>query len=269
MQLVSRTASILRALEGRSVGLSLGQIAKSTDLARATVQRIVDALIAERFVAPDLVHGGVRLGPALVRMAASAYADFRAIARPHIETLSREVSETIVLAVMRDWKAVYVDQVIADRAMQVTTKPGSELPLHSTAAGKAMLATQPTEIIERVIRGPLEQVTAQTVLSPTEVTAQIAEAGQTTFGYDIEETTEGVCAIATPVRDVLSAVYSISITTPTGRFRPNLDLFRMQLAECRRQIEAAAGTGEDDIIRPGEMLSRPQCGVRERGPSAD
>ena len=43
IRLIARAASILRALAEEPSGLSLGQIAKQTGLARATVQRLVGA----------------------------------------------------------------------------------------------------------------------------------------------------------------------------------------------------------------------------------
>jgi hypothetical protein len=48
MQLISRAAAVLRALEAQSGYASLGQIANSCGLPRPTVQRIVDALAAEQ-----------------------------------------------------------------------------------------------------------------------------------------------------------------------------------------------------------------------------
>ena len=48
VQVIARAASVLRALENRPEGLSLGQIAKEVGLARSTVQRIVAALAAEK-----------------------------------------------------------------------------------------------------------------------------------------------------------------------------------------------------------------------------
>jgi AraC-like DNA-binding protein len=44
IQVIARAASVLRALEGEQTGLSLAQISQRVNLARSTVQRIVDAL---------------------------------------------------------------------------------------------------------------------------------------------------------------------------------------------------------------------------------
>lgn len=252
MQLVSRVAAILRALEGQAVGLSLGQIAKATGLPRATVQRVVDALVVEQLVAPDAVNGGVRLGPAFVRMALSAYTDFRSLARPYLEALCKDLRETVVLTVLRDRKAVFVDQVIADRPTQVTTRPGAALELHATAAGKALLATVPGETIPHMLGTRLERATTNTIVDAAKVAAEIAAMGADGFAYDREEWAEGVCAVAVPVRDVTGAAYSISVTTPAGRFDAMLDRCRVQLQLCRQQIEAAAGFNQEPCSHPAD-----------------
>src|SRR3984885_10134911 len=63
VQVIARAAAILRILEDEADGLSLGQIAQRVDLARSTVQRIVGALAAEKFVIAASPNGRVRLGP--------------------------------------------------------------------------------------------------------------------------------------------------------------------------------------------------------------
>ena len=63
IQVLSRAANVLRALEGEPEGLSLGQISQRVGLARSTVQRIVDALRSEQFVIAASPTAGVRLRP--------------------------------------------------------------------------------------------------------------------------------------------------------------------------------------------------------------
>ena len=67
MRLIGRAAAILRALADQPRGSSLGEIAKATGLARATVQRIVGALEAERLVSSNTRAGSVRLGRSRAR----------------------------------------------------------------------------------------------------------------------------------------------------------------------------------------------------------
>ena len=84
VQVIARAATILRALEDETPGLSLGQIAQRVDLARSTVQRIVAALEAEKLVIAASPTGRVRLGPTILRLAASVRTDFVAMARPFL-----------------------------------------------------------------------------------------------------------------------------------------------------------------------------------------
>src|SRR5882724_4142372 len=95
IQVITRAVNVLRALEGEPDGLSLGQIALRVGLARSTVQRIVDALRTEQFVIAASLTAGVRLGPALIRLAASASVEFDQITRPIISDLSQTVGETV------------------------------------------------------------------------------------------------------------------------------------------------------------------------------
>ena len=71
VQVIARAATILRALEDENAGLSLGQIAQRVNLARSTVQRIVAALETEKLVIAATPNGRVRLGPTILRLAAS------------------------------------------------------------------------------------------------------------------------------------------------------------------------------------------------------
>lgn len=90
VQVLARAAAVLRALEGRSDGLSLGQLARALGLPRSTVQRIVAALQAEELLIAASPTGKVRLGPALLRLAASVETDSAVLAKPVLAALSGE-----------------------------------------------------------------------------------------------------------------------------------------------------------------------------------
>ena len=89
IQVIARAANILRILESEKEGLSLGQIAKRVDLPRSTVQRIVNALADEHFLIAATPNARVKLGPAILRMAANTNFDFVKFVRPHLEALAQ------------------------------------------------------------------------------------------------------------------------------------------------------------------------------------
>ena len=72
VQVIARAAAVLRKLQDHPAGLTLGELAKLLKLPRSTVQRIVEALADENFVIAASPTRGVRLGPALLALAAVA-----------------------------------------------------------------------------------------------------------------------------------------------------------------------------------------------------
>src|SRR3972149_9292910 len=101
VQVIARAATILRALEEENAGLSLGQIAQRVNLARSTVPRIGSALETEKLVIAATPNGRVRLGPTILRLAASVRTDFVSLARPFLVKLSGELRETVDLATVK------------------------------------------------------------------------------------------------------------------------------------------------------------------------
>ena len=140
VQVIARAATILRALEEENAGLSLGQIAQRVNLARSTVQRIVAALETEKLVIAATPNGRVRLGPTILRLAASVRSDFIALARPFLERLSKELHETVDLSTVKKDHLVFIDQVIGSQRLRTVSAVGETFPLYCTANGKAYLA---------------------------------------------------------------------------------------------------------------------------------
>ena len=256
LQLVSRMSAILRALENQPVGLSLGQIAKATGLPRATVHRIVDALEVEQFVAADTLYGGVRLGPAVTRLAASAFADFKSGVRPFLEALCRRVQETVVLTTMRHGRLTLVDQVPPDRPLHVVISPSIELNPCYTSAGKALLATSSDVEIVRTIKPWLNPPTPNAAGTVPEFMAQIAEIRRTGVAYDDEEVAEGACGVALDVRDSSGAIYSVSVCVPSVRYHRHVAEIRDALILTRDQIENHCGVRILREVPPGAEQER-------------
>ena len=156
VQVIARAATILRALEDENAGLSLGQIAQRVNLARSTVQRIVAALECEKLVIAATPNGRVRLGPAILRLAASVRSDFIALARPFLERLSQDLHETVDLSPVKKDHLIFIDQVIGSQRLRAVSAVGDTFPLYCTANGKAYLAQLTDKAIEALIGHDVE-----------------------------------------------------------------------------------------------------------------
>src|SRR4029079_5036612 len=151
VQVIARAASILRALEDQASGLSLGQIAQRVELARSTVQRIVAALEAEKLVIAASPNGRVRLGPAILRLAASVRSDFVTLARPLLERRSEELHETVDLSTIKKDHLVFIDQVIGSQRLRPAYAGGYTFPLYCNVHSKAQLAQLSNDAIEALV----------------------------------------------------------------------------------------------------------------------
>jgi DNA-binding IclR family transcriptional regulator len=219
VQVIARAADVLRALEGENNGLSLGQIAQRVGLARSTVQRIVEALSEEHFLIAASPTSGVRLGPALIRLGASAHVEFDQITRPLLLKLSQSVGETVDLSVLKGTVAVFTDQVQGVHRLRAVSAIGETFPLHCSANGKALLSVVDEPQLERLVRGPLPRLTANTIVQRADLLKTIEAVRRSGVAYDLEEHTEGICAVGTAFLDPIGRAVAISIPVPTTRFR--------------------------------------------------
>jgi len=242
VQVIARAAAILRALEDESAGLSLGQIAQRVSLARSTVQRIVAALETEKLVIAATPNGRVRLGPTILRLAASVRSDFIALARPFLERLSEELQETVDLSTVKNDHLVFIDQVIGSQRLRTVSAVGETFPLHCTANGKAYLAQLSDSAIEALLGKTYEARTPNSLTRLDTLLADLKTARRTGIAYDREEHTLGVCAAGVAMHDPLGNAVAISVPVPSQRFPESQTMIAERLLATKRLLEARMKT---------------------------
>lgn len=238
VQVIARAATILRALEDENSGLSLGQIAQRVNLARSTVQRIVSALETEKLVIAATPNGRVRLGPTILRLAASVRSDFVSLARPFLERLSEELHETVDLSTVKKDHLVFIDQVIGSQRLRTVSAVGETFPLHCTANGKAYLAQLSETAIEALIGRTYEPRTPKTLKRFESLVEELKTARRTGIAFDREEHTLGVCAVGVALHDPLGNAVAISVPVPIQRFPDRANLIAERLMATKRALES-------------------------------
>ncbi|OGA29232.1 MAG: hypothetical protein A3I01_06175 [Betaproteobacteria bacterium RIFCSPLOWO2_02_FULL_65_24] len=242
IRVIARAAEVLRALEGREEGLSLGQLARQLGLPRSTVQRIVNALDAENFVIAASPTARVRLGPALMRIADSTRFRIAEVAHPYMEQLSGETGETVDLSVRDQDKLVFLDQVPGSHRLRAVSAVGVSFPLHCSANGKALLAALSEAELDR-LRSSLSLTahTANTITNWKTLTAELERIREEGIAYDREEHSAGISAVAAIVRGHTGETAAISIPTPTQRFAALEPQLRSGLVDCCGRLQQALG----------------------------
>lgn len=237
VQVIARAATILRALEDENGGLSLGQIAQRVNLARSTVQRIVAALETEKLVIAATPNGRVRLGPTIMRLAASVRSDFIALARPFLERLSHELQETVDLSTVKKDHLVFIDQVIGSQRLRTVSAVGETFPLYCTANGKAYLAQLSDAAVEALLGRVYEPRTPKTITRIETLLAELKIVRRTGVAFDREEHTAGICAAGVALHDPLGNAVAISVPVPSQRFMAQQTLFADRLLATKRSME--------------------------------
>lgn len=240
VRLIARAAAILRALVEQPRGASLGELAKATGIPRSTVQRLVNALEAERMVRTNSRQPGVRLGVELCRMAAFVEGDARDILRPYAERLLDQFQESVDITYWDNDAPVVIETFDSPQALRAVSHIGARLPLHCTASGKAHLSLMDPGRRLALLAGPLTRHTARTRIDPSEVAAEIDASARLGYFIDRDEFTEGLCAVAMTLDEPSLSDFSIAIVAPAQRFEANLEAYVEKMFEARASLASAS-----------------------------
>ena len=241
VQVIARAASVLRALESRPDGLSLGEIAREVKLARSTVQRIVAALANEDFVVEAKPGRGVRIGPGLVRIAASISSNLTEILHPHLVALRDEVGETVDLSILSGGSAVFIDQISGRQRLMAVSGIGERFPLHCTANGKAILSRFSQRDAAALIERSLQEHPDRLLPDRAKLEREIETARRKMLAFDLGEHDVGISAVGISMLDSLGRPIAISIPAPTHRFEAARHALAKALLAFRQKISTLLG----------------------------
>jgi DNA-binding IclR family transcriptional regulator len=236
IKVIAKAASILRSLKDQPEGLSLGQIAEHLRMPRSTVQRIVSALLRERLVMGANPEGGIRLGPELTALADAARFDLVKVLRPVLQELAEQTGETVDLAVLRGQEMIFVDQIPGPQRLRAVSFVGESFTLTNTANGKACLALMPLKQAENLARSELARLPAARDIAS--LLAELKVVRKAGIAFDLEEHSEGICAVGAAFQDFSGGFCAISVPTPSQRFGAQREMIALALTKAKKAIEA-------------------------------
>ena len=203
-QSLERGLDVLEVVEAEGTEIGVREIARRLALSPTIVQRMVTSLAKRGYVDRDAETARYRLGYRALALGAhgGAGADYIGTARRELEQLAREHSLNGFVAVLHGGRAVYLLAVQAEAPLAIKVAPGSEMPLHSTAAGKVLLAAQSDAEARKLLgTAKLAAITPHTVTDPAAVVAGLAKVRKQGFATVSEENIRGVLSVGAPIRD--------------------------------------------------------------------
>ncbi len=217
---VERAVQVLSAFNSQHAEQGISEIAQTTGLPKATAHRIIMTLYNSGFLERTADGERYRLGLRMVGLGLGALRrlDVRRAAQPYMQRLVDEFKEICTLGVFERGQVLYVEVVHSNHSLTIAARVGRHLPAHCTASGKVLLAYLPSEVVEPILRGPLEAHTEKTITSPDRLREELKIVRQRGYAVADEELEVGVWAISAPIRDIdRNVIAAMSIPFPTNR----------------------------------------------------
>jgi DNA-binding IclR family transcriptional regulator len=219
VQSVDRAITVMEFLSRRGWS-GVTEVARELDIHKSTAYRLITTLRDRGLVEQDAATEKYRLGFGLVLLARTVRADLDILrcARPVCERLSELTGETVTIAILEDDEAVVIHQSISRASALSVDWTGRHTPLHATAAGKIFLLYMPEDQRLRVLQGPLERFTDNTIVDPASLKDHVGEIRDAGYGYTVEELETGLNAVGAPIRSAEGTVVgAVSVSGPAFR----------------------------------------------------
>jgi IclR family transcriptional regulator, KDG regulon repressor len=254
VQVLERSLGILELLCSDGPEISLIDLSERLRLHKSTTHRLLGVLEQHRFVERSSNNGKYRLGLKLFELGTKAIAhlDWRERARRYLQRLAFETGETAHLCILDDGEVLYLEKVEAPRTVRVPSIVGRRYPAHCGAAGKTLLAFQPDDEIEEVIkRRGLKAYTRNTLTTPAQLREGLRLVREQGYAIDNEEFEEGLECIGAPIRDYSGKVVAaISIAGPAFRMTEDkLPVLARSVIGAARELSDELGYQEDTTKR--------------------
>lgn len=203
-QSLERGLDILEMIEAESGDIGVRELARRLGLSPTIVQRLVSSLAVRGYIEKNTETSRYRLGHRSMILGASGErgVDYAATARRELDRLAHEHHLNGFVAVLRGGRAIYLLAVQAESPVAIRVSLGSEMPLHSTAAGKVLLASLDDGEARKLLgRAKLAAITPHTITDPAALVASLAKVRRQGFATVVEENIPGVLSVGAPITD--------------------------------------------------------------------
>lgn len=216
---IERALDVLEIFQPNHSSLSLKDISHQTGLPESSLFRILLTLHKRGYL-DQQTDGTYQLSRKVLfgRLLDSAEA-LRDLARPHLHDLAGKFNETASLAYFFEDYIQVLDTVETFHEIRVTNRKGRIIPPHCSAMGKAILAFQPPDTVNRMLEAyGLTKRTEHSIVDRQVLRAELERVLKAGVAFDREESMLGGICIGAPIRNTGGHVIAaLSVSTPIQR----------------------------------------------------
>jgi DNA-binding IclR family transcriptional regulator len=219
LKTVERALSLLECFSEDEPSLSVGDLARRLGVHKSMVSRLVATLKTRRLVEQDPVTRNISIGGGALRLG-SLYLQrvpLQAVAAPFVAELVKATNHSGHVGIRDGLRFLIVHSAESPAAVRVILRTGEERFLHATAGGKCYLAFSPDAYRAAMEEVGLPSLTGKTVTQKAKLDAELETVRKTGVAWNLEESHNGVGAVAAPVFDARGAVIgTVSLVFPVG-----------------------------------------------------
>jgi IclR family acetate operon transcriptional repressor len=201
--------------------LALSEIASDLSLPLASAHRVIATLCEAGMAEQEsstrryrLTGKALWIGTGYLRRSAVYRAAFLVL-----QETARKCQGLVHLATIERDCVLYLHTVGSPSALYLYADTGERRPMHCTGLGKAMLAYQPAEVVERIVSRRLEKLTPKTITSAAALRDELARVRSRGYALDDEENAPGLRCLAAPILDRSGvSVAAFSMSAPAATF---------------------------------------------------
>lgn len=200
-------------------GIRLNELADTMEKSPSTLHQYLQTLLQSEF----LIKVGQEYHLSYRFLDYGEYARQRnplfEIVSSSVEQLADSTDERAQLVVPEHEQVIVLQTAVGDQAVKAGVRTGQRLPMHATAAGKAMLAHYSHSRVEEILESQeLTRVTEHTITDKTELFKTLDKVRETGVAFNNQEDTSGLRAIGCAIQDSDGIpVGALSVSGPSQR----------------------------------------------------
>ena len=219
---VEKSFVLLEYLAASGKPVSLQEVTDAVKLSKPTAYRLLQSLHALGYVTRPAGSRSYLVGPRAARLAScDPQSGVKALARPLLQRLHRELNETVNLGTLSGTQVLYLDYLETTQALRFIVTPGQSDPWFCTALGRAVAAQLSDTALDRLLAETRFQVlTPRAAANREELRRRIRKVREAGYAEEREESVQGVCCLAVSLAPLGFAAAAISVALPVQRLTP-------------------------------------------------
>lgn len=236
-----RVLDILELLSNSENGMTLTELANALKAPKSSIMPLVHTMTARNFIylQKDTLRYLIGVATYSVGVAYNNRQTTLQYICHEMDIITSKCNETSQLGIQSKDMVLYIAKKDSPQPIRLISSVGKQLPLYSTALGRAILAHKSSEEIRSMYPGKLHALTPRSITTVDELLEIIKTARENGYACEREESNIMVACIAVSLDYKEHPVAALSVTMPTFRLDDEKKKeIVVLLKEAKQRIEA-------------------------------